>query len=298
MQTENPSIIDFSQIISDNYKNLTKSEKRIANYLRKNQEESAFLSAGEIADRLGLSEATLVRFARTLGFNSYPAMRTVLQDAFRRRVTHSARLRTRLEDLREVGDIFDRLVVSEIDYLTQSLETIDRQSLNQAVEMIRSRKRIFVFGVGPSVSLVNLLEIRLGRFGRQVIPLTTAGREMLEPLLLMTDQDLLFVICFFDISGALQLILEYANEIHCPVIMLTDTLGSIIGDKADVVLSAKRGPVSEFHSLVVPMTIINTMLLAVAQEDQGYVMTNLDKLDQMRARLKKTNEYNLLGRMD
>jgi DNA-binding MurR/RpiR family transcriptional regulator len=290
MQIENQSIIDFSQIISDNYKQLTKSEKRIANYLRKNQEESAFLSAGEIADRLGLSEATLVRFARTLGFSSYPAMRTILQEAFRHRVTHSTRLRSRLDDLREAGDIFDRLVVSEIDYLTLSLETIERQSLNRAVEMIRSRKRIFIFGVGPSVSLVNLMEIRLGRFGWQVIPLTSAGREMLEPLLLMTDQDLLFVICFFDISGALQLILDFANEIKCPVIMLTDTLGSIIGDNADVVLSAKRGPVSEFHSLVVPMTIINTLLLAVAQEDQGYVMTNLDKLDQMRARLKKTNE--------
>jgi DNA-binding MurR/RpiR family transcriptional regulator len=289
MQTANDSIIDFSQIISDNYNNLTKSEKRIANYLRKNQEESAFLSAGEIADRLGLSEATLVRFARTLGFSSYPAMRTVLQEAFRHRVTHSARLRSRLDDLREAGDIFDRLVVSEIDYLTQSLETIDRQSLNQAVEMIRYRKRIFIFGVGPSVSLVNLMEIRLGRFGWQVIPLTTAGREILEPLLLMTDQDLLITICFFDISGALQLILEYANEIQCPVIMLTDTLGSIIGDKADVVLSAKRGPISEFHSLVVPMTIINSLLLAVAQEERSQVMDNLDKLDQMRDRLKKTN---------
>jgi DNA-binding MurR/RpiR family transcriptional regulator len=290
METYNQNLIDFSQIISDHYQQLTKSEKRIANYLRKNQEESAFLSAGEIADRLGLSEATLVRFARTLGFSSYPAMRTILQEAFRHRVTHSTRLRSRLDDLREAGDIFDRLVVSEIDYLTLSLETIERQSLNRAVEMIRSRKRIFIFGVGPSVSLVNLMEIRLGRFGWQIVPLTTAGREMLEPLLLMTDQDLLFVICFFDISGALQLILDYANEIKCPVIMLTDTLGSIIGDKADVVLSAKRGPVSEFHSLVVPMTIINTLLLAVAQEDQGYVMTNLDKLDQMRGRLKKTNE--------
>jgi DNA-binding MurR/RpiR family transcriptional regulator len=108
-------------------------------------------------------------------------------------------------------------------------------------------------------------------------------------LIKLTDQDLLFVICFFDISGALQLILDYANEINCPVIMLTDTLGSIIGDKADVVLSAKRGPVSEFHSLVVPMTIINTLLLAVAQEERPQVMANLDKLDQMRERLKKTD---------
>jgi DNA-binding MurR/RpiR family transcriptional regulator len=95
METGNQAF-DFSQVLSERYNELTKSEKRIANYLRKNQEESAFLAAGEIADRLGLSEATLVRFARTLGFNSYPSMRTVLQENFRHRVTHSARLRSRL----------------------------------------------------------------------------------------------------------------------------------------------------------------------------------------------------------
>jgi len=283
------SSVDFSQVISEHFNQLTKSEKLIANYLRKNQEESAFLSAGELADRLRLSEATMVRFARNIGFDSYPAMRAVLQENFRRRVTHSARLRGRLDDLREAGDIFERLVVSEIDYMSQALTTVDRDALHRAVDLLRTRNRVFVFGVGPSVSLVELMEIRLGRFGRQVIPLTTAGREILEPLLLMTDQDLLFVICFFDVSAALQLVLDYAKEVHCPIIMLTDTLGSIIGDKADVVLAARRGPMAEFHSLVVPMTIINTLLLAVAQEDQERVMANLDKLDQLRERLKKTN---------
>ncbi|OGO59240.1 MAG: hypothetical protein A2029_16480, partial [Chloroflexi bacterium RBG_19FT_COMBO_47_9] len=272
MQTQNQNIIDLSQIISDNYKSLTKSEKRIANYLRKNQEESAFLSAGEIADRLGLSEATLVRFARTLGFSSYPAMRTVLQDAFRRRVTHSARLRGRLEDLRQGGDIFERLVVSEMDYLTQALETVERQALQKTVELMQSCDRIFVFGGGPSVSLVELMQIRLGRFGRQVIPLTTSGREILEPLMLMKNCDLLFMICFFDVTPTQQLVLDYANEVNCPVVILTDTLGSIIGDKADVVLAARRGPMAEFHSLVVPMTIINTLLLALANEDRDLVM--------------------------
>ncbi len=280
---------DFGQLIAECYNQLTKSEKRIANYLLKNQEESAFLSAGELADRLGLSEATMVRFARNLGFNSYPAMRGVLQDNFRRRVTHSARLTGRLDDLREVGDIFERLVVSEIDYLTLALETVDRQAFHQAVELLRSRNRVFVFGLGPSVSLVELMEIRLGRFGRQVIPLTTAGRDVLEPLLLMNEQDLLFVICFFDVSVALQLVLDYAKDVKCPVIMLTDTLGSIIGDKANVVLAARRGPMAEFHSLVVPMTIINTLLLAVANADREKVMVNLDKLDQLRERFKKTN---------
>jgi DNA-binding MurR/RpiR family transcriptional regulator len=289
MDTAKENIIDFSQLISDTYKNLTKSEKRIANYLRKNQEESAFLAAGEIVDRLGLSEATLVRFARTLGFSSYPAMRTVLQEAFRHRVTHSARLRGRLEDLRQGGDIFERLVVSEIDYLSQALETVDREALQKTVDLLRSCERIFVFGTGPSISLANLMEVRLTRFGRKVVPLTTAGREVLEPLLLLNPSDLLFMICFFDVSPTQQFVLDYAKEVQCPVIILTDTLGSIIGDKADVVLAARRGPMAEFHSLVVPMTIINTILLALANEDKDQVMANLDKLDQMRDKLLKSD---------
>jgi DNA-binding MurR/RpiR family transcriptional regulator len=285
---ETRSNLDFSQIISERYGQLTKSEKQIADYLRKNQEESAFLSAGELADHLGLSEATLVRFARSLGFDSYPSMREVLQENFRRRVTHSTRLRSRLDELRESGDIFERLVASELDYMTQSLESVNRDALHQAVDLMKNRKRIFIFGVGPSVSLVELMKIRLERFGRQVIPLTTAGREFLEPLISMTENNLLFVICFFDVTPALQLVLDYARDVNCPVIMLTDTLGSIIGDRADVVLSAKRGPVSGFHSLVVPMTIINSILLAMASEEGG-VMENLDKLDQLRERLKKYN---------
>ena len=43
---------DFGLIISEKFPTLTKSEKRIANFLRKNQEEFAFLPAGEIAKRL------------------------------------------------------------------------------------------------------------------------------------------------------------------------------------------------------------------------------------------------------
>ena len=285
-ENSNDSRVDFSQMIGEHYPVLTKSEKRIANYLRKHQEECAFLSAGELAAKLQLSEATMVRFARSMGFDSYPEMRKFMQANYRQRVTHSARLRGRLGDLRETGDVFEKLVVSDIDYMTQALETVSRDELKKAVELIRSHKRIFVFGVGPSVTLVDLMELRLCRFGWQVVPLRTGGREILDPLLLMTGEDLLFTICFFDVSPTLHLVLDLAREAHSPIIMLTDTLGPMIGSKADVVLEAKRGPMSEFHSLVVPMTIINSILLSLAS-DQKEVMENLDKLDQLRERFVK-----------
>jgi DNA-binding MurR/RpiR family transcriptional regulator len=289
MDQEDQSPIGFSQLISERFPQLTKSEKRIANYLNQNQDEAAFLSAGEIADRLQLSEATMVRFARTLGFDNYPAMRVALQESFRHRLTHSSRLRSRLDDLRSGGDIFERLVASEMDYLTEALQTVDREALNAAVELLRTHARIFVFGLGPSISLVDLLEIRLTRSGRHVIPLNTSGREMLEPMLLMNSNDLLIAFGFFNLTPSLQMVLDYANQHKTPVILVTDTLGPLVGDQADIVLAARRGPISSFHSLTVPMTIINSLLLALTAADQEKVMTNLDNLDQLRERLKKTN---------
>jgi DNA-binding MurR/RpiR family transcriptional regulator len=292
MNPEATSPAAFSQLISEHFSRLTKSEKRIANYLNQNQDEAAFLSAGDIAKRLQLSEATMVRFARNLGFESYPSMRVALQENFRHRLTHSARLRSRLDDLREAGDIFERLVASEISFLTESLQTLDRKALNQAVQLLSTHQRIFVFGLGPSVSLVDLLEIRLTRSLRHVISLRTSGKELLEPLLLMGKTDLMIAIAFFNLTPALQIVLEQANELKVPVILVTDTLGDQVGKKANVVLSARRGPVSSFHSLTIPMTIINALLLAVSLADQKRVMNNLDNLDRLRDHMKKINGTN------
>ena len=220
METGIRSAIDFSQIISETYNSSPKVRSAspiTSEKIRKNQ---LFWQPERLLIAWDLARQPWSGLPRSLGFTSYPAMRTVLQEAFRQRVTHSARLRGRLEDLRQGGDIFERLVVSEMDYLTQALETVDRQALQKAVELFHSCERIFVFGTGPSVSLVELMEIRLRRFGRQVIPLTTAGREILEPLILMNERDLLFMIGFFDVSPTQQLVLDYANEVNCPIIIL------------------------------------------------------------------------------
>jgi DNA-binding MurR/RpiR family transcriptional regulator len=194
-----------------------------------------------------------------------------------------------LNDLRDGGDIFERLTATEIDFLTQALDSIKREELNKAVEILHEHDRVFVFGLGPSVSLVDLLELRLRRFGREVVPLTSSGREFLEYLTMMEEKDLLFVICFFDQNPALKLVIDYANKVGATIIMLTDTLEAILGDKVDVVLSAKRGPIGEFHSLVVPMTVINALLLSLASMEQEKSMTLLDKLDNLRDQLKAFN---------
>ena len=279
--------VEFSKLIAEHYDQLTNSQKRIADYMRQNQDEVGFMSAAQIAHTLNLSEPTMVRFARTLGFESYPAMRVMLQAKVRNLVNHSARIRSLLDDLRVNGDIHEQLVASEIYFLTESLQTLDRNAFNQAVELLRVHQRVFVFGIGPSVSLVDLLEIRLTRADRHVISLRTSGRELLEPLLLMTKNDLLIAIGFHSVNPSLQLVLKRANDKNMPIIFITDTLGDLVGKMATVTLAARRGPVSAFHSLTVPMTIINSLFLSLTSVDNKKIMKTLDELDQLRISLEK-----------
>jgi DNA-binding MurR/RpiR family transcriptional regulator len=274
--------IEFAEVLRERYGTLTKSGKRIAQYILRNQDDVAFLSASGLAGRLSLSEATTVRFAQALGFRGYPEMRAALQRAFSLRASHSARLRGRLDDLRQAGDILERVIASEIDYLTQALHSVDRAAMQHAVDLLRERKRVFLFGLGPSAALVTLLEVRLLRFQRDVIPLTTTGREVLDRLLLMTKDDLLLATAFFDVNPTLTFVLDHAWKCGCPCILLTDTLASLLGDRADAMLVARRGPLSSFHSLTVPMTIANTLLLALAQTDEEAFTVYLDRLDDTR----------------
>lgn len=91
---------------------------------------------------------------------------------------------------------------------------------------------------------------------------------MLEQLLALQASDLVFVICFFDQNPSLRLLLDYSNQVGSQIIMLTDTLDSIFSNQVDVTLAARRGPFGEFHSLVVPMTVINALLLSLANQDK------------------------------
>jgi DNA-binding MurR/RpiR family transcriptional regulator len=81
----------------------------------------------------------------------------------------------------------------------------------------------------------------------------------------------------------LVIVLDHARAMDCRSILLTDTLGPALRHKVDVVLAARRGPVSTFHSLTVPMSILNALILGVAMARPEESLAALNRLQEMRA---------------
>ncbi len=275
----------FRQRLEEQYPGLTKSEQRIASYVLVDYDQAAFLSAADLAQRLEVSEATVVRFAQTLGFSGFPDFRQHLQELFVARVDHAAELRKRLNELSPEAHPLEQVIGMEIQYLTDALRTISRQAFDEAVRLICGSRRLFVYSLSGSAILAELYDHRLRRFGMEVVPVTQTGREVCEKWLLLASDDVVLAILFHRISKVSEAALAYAKDCGCKVILLTDALPPPLKDKVDVVLKARRGPVMAFHSLIVPLAISQSLMLAVARANEARSMATLRKLDEIRGKL-------------
>ena len=263
---------------------LTKSEQRIASYLLASHDEAAFLSAAGLARRLSVSEATVVRFAKSVGYEGFPSLRRELQSIFRVKTTPAMRLQHKLEELGAgQGHVYAKLVEMEVDYLTEALHSIPPADFDRAVEILVRAKRVFFFGMGPSALLADLAELRLRRFGVMTVAMTAAGRDLAETLQLVGKDDVLLAAGFQRVTPELVAVVDCAETVCCPVILITDTLQTHFRDRVDVVLAARRGPVSTFHSLTVPMSIVNGLILSMAMARPQESLAALDRLQQLRA---------------
>jgi len=277
-------LADFRQRMESRFPQLTKSERAIASYLLASHDEAAFLSAAELALRLGVSQATVVRFARSVGYDGFPGLRREIQSLVRVKAAPAVRLQHKLEELGSSrGQVFARIVEMEVEYLTEALHSVDQADLDRAVSIILGARRLFAYSNGPSRILAELAELRLRRFGLMVVAMTASGRDLAETLQLLAPGDAVLATGFQRGTQELVAVLEHAHALGCPSVFITDTLQSQYRDRASVVLAARRGPVSTFHSLTVPMAIVNTLILSVAMARSRESVAALEQLQSLRA---------------
>ena len=274
----------FRQRLEDHMPDLTKSQQRIASYLLTNYDEAAFLSAADLVERLHISEATMSRFATAVGYSGFRELRRCLQVLFRAQTTPATRLQRKLSELSSSqGSILTQVLAMEVQYLTEASQSVDPADFDRAVDVLLSGQRIFAFGSGPSGILADLAELRLRRLGILTISMTESGRHLFEKLQLLQPGDAVLATGFQYVRRELVTVLDHARALGCRSMLLTDTLGPVLRGKVEVALAARRGPVSTFHSLTVPMAILNALILAVAMARPDESLAALNRLDQMRA---------------
>ncbi|MDY5105673.1 MAG: MurR/RpiR family transcriptional regulator [Actinobacillus minor] len=215
---------------------LTKTEKKIAAAILSQPQLLNQCSLSEVATQLDVGEATFIRFCRTLGYKGYTdfkldlAIELATQEKDKRVLLETDVLEQ--DTSREIGT---KLQTSLNNVISETLNLLDFDELEKAVQALKKAKRIFIFGSGASGLTAEDFKYKLMRIGFQVDAISNNHFIYMQAVLLKPD-DVVIGISHSGYSEETNRGLRLAKANGATTIALTHNLRSPITDVADYVL--------------------------------------------------------------
>lgn len=213
-------------------KSMTESEARIAKVLL-TQNEPFFLSIGELARRSGVSEATVVRFYRRLGFSSYQELKVALaQEATP--VAPSAAYEDVLVD-DSPAQVLAKVIAQTVEALNATGSLLDKEALDRAALWLSEAQRIYFIGAGASGAVAMDAAHKFLRLGVQSVACTDSHLQAIIATHLHAD-DVVVVISHSGESVEVIDAMRLAKARTEKVIGLTGYHNSTLAQEAPVAL--------------------------------------------------------------
>ena len=268
-------------MIGEKQATFSKGQRQISAFILEHYDKAAYMTAAKLGALVGVSESTVVRFANELGYEGYPELQHSLQELIRSKLTTIQRIEITNNRIGE-SDLLEKVLNSDIDKIKRTLDEIDRDSFDSAVDALCRAGMIYIIGMRSSSSLASFMYHYLNLvFPHVRLVRTTSGSEIFEQLLRISNKDVIVGISFPRYSKRIINALEYAEKQHAHVIAITDSATSPIAASADDLLLAKSDMASFVDSLVAPLSIINALIVAIGKKKQDEIAETFEKLERI-----------------
>ena len=255
---------DILTAIQDNMSSFSKGQKEIAGFILESYDKAAFMTASRLGKKVGVSESTVVRFASELGYDGYPDMQRSLQKMIRNRLTTVQRIEVTNDRLGD-QDLLSMVLQSDIEKIRQTLEELDRDNFERAVDAIVSAKKIYIIGVRSSAAIAAFLHFYCNLiFDSVVLVSANTVSEIFESLLRVGEGDVVIGVSFPRYSSRTVQAMSFARDRGATTVAITDSEASPLAPISRYSLMARSDMASFVDSLVAPLSLVNALLVAVS----------------------------------
>ncbi|BAS26510.1 MurR/RpiR family transcriptional regulator [Limnochorda pilosa] len=277
------------RVIHNHLAGFTESQARVGRVILADPDRAAFLTARELADQAGVSQASVVRFAVALGFDGYPALTRALQDRLMSRLSTVSRLQSGFPGGRTQPRLAEQVMEADVANLRETLQELDQEAFDQAVSMLRSARRVHIVALRSAFGLGYVLAFALRLLRPDVHLLEATGGLFFEELAHLGPDDLVVAISFPRYTRQTVELARLASGRGAKILAVTDGHGSPLAQMADCTLTARSRLLSVVDSFVAPLSLLDALVTAVALHDEGSVKL-LEELEDLWAR---TGVYHL-----
>lgn len=267
--------------INEKYDQMSKGQKRLADYVKENYDKAVFLTASKLGDVVGVSESTVVRFATQLGYKGYPGFQKALEELVRNKLNSIQRMEVTYGRISQ-SEILETVLQLDIEKIKMTLATIDQNAFDLAIDTILNARKIYVIGIRSCAPLASFLTFYLNLICEDVTAVNTnSSSEIFEQLIRINEEDVIIGISFPRYSMRTLKALEFASNRKAKVITLTDSVHSPMNLYSSCNLIARSDMASIVDSLVAPLSVINALIVALCMKKQDQVISTLETLEQI-----------------
>ncbi|MEM8914730.1 MAG: MurR/RpiR family transcriptional regulator [Pseudomonadota bacterium] len=221
--------------IQERYGELRRSERIVADYLRDHAGERLDASITDFGRMLGVSEATVSRVSKALGYTGYPDMKlSMAADATRSE--SFANIPVEVEESDPPLSVSSKLVDALTVSLRKTQALLDSERLDRAIDAVSEASRIVFIGVGGAASIANEAEHLFIKAGANV---SSYGDGYTQTLLAatMTPGETVVGISHTGTTQTVANALTIARKAGAKTIAITSDPDSDVANAAEISLS-------------------------------------------------------------
>ena len=268
------------QLLEQKMDALTSAQRKVADYILKNPTEVAFMTIEQLSGLIGVSVASVMRLAYSLGYNGYAQFQKDLQEILRNRVAPPTRLEANVKKMGK-SKLLVKCAELQINNIRKTVEFLSDEAIENAFSLISGATRIYVIGVRGSRVVAEYLHQGLNRLGIDCELLLPDSGRLHAVLTKISPTDLVIAISLPRYARRTVEVVRVAKQRGSRVLSIIDGYSSPIALLSDVFLPCAYESLAFQHSEIGAMFVADFLITGMATRNAKQTKLWLDELEKV-----------------
>lgn len=261
----------MANLLAERIKNteLTKKQRIIGDYFIKNQERIGNLSALDIANEIGVSDASIIRFSKAIGFEGYADLKNKIYDMLvensSNKIPLTERMRINYEKLKD-GDVTEQFIQKIQDNISDVFSHNSLEDFETIANAMVNGKRRYVIGLrgckGTAIGFGRLLSFMMPNV-TEIIDSECTSISLIQDL---EEGDVVLMFVFSRFYKIDLEYLKYAKKNGAQIYLVINDVASILSSYADDILIVPTDSMNFCHSTTALNVITEYLLTLISRK--------------------------------
>lgn len=186
----------YQKIIQEHFQQLSKGQKKVANYILENPYDVALKSAQEIGLLVGVSETTVIRFCYAIDLSGYSELQLIVRSTLMNSKSSLGNYLSSKAEMEADEAFFEKVMKNDAKKIYMISEKINKTDFHNSCSCLHKAKKIYILGLRSSFSAAQWLGFTLTILRSDVHIIEPQSQDIIQLLSHMKEGEVLVVISF------------------------------------------------------------------------------------------------------